>query len=71
MIAAASNLTDNFVELDVSFGAWLALGVAIAVMLAIDLFRHRDNHEPTQKEALLESAVWVACGLALRRFDPS
>jgi tellurite resistance protein TerC len=64
MIAAASNLTDNFVELDVSFGAWLALGVAIAVMLAIDLFRHRDNHEPTQKEALLESAVWVACGLA-------
>lgn len=64
MLAAAGDLSDNFVELDVSFGAWLALGVTIAVMLAIDLFRHRDNHEPTQREALVESAVWVACGLA-------
>ena len=63
MIAAATNL-NNFVELDVGIGAWAALGVAIAAMLAIDLFRHRDNHEPSQKEALLESAVWVACGLA-------
>ena len=27
----------------------------IATMLAIDLFRHRDDHEPKPKEALLES----------------
>jgi len=63
MIAAASNLNENFVDLDVSVWAWVALGLVIAAMLAVDLFRHRDNHEPSQKEALLESAVWVACGL--------
>ena len=25
---------------------------------------HRDNHEPTTKRALVESSVWIACGLA-------
>lgn len=64
MIAAASDLNENFVELDVAIWAWVALGLVIALMLAVDLFRHRDNHEPSQKEALAESAVWVACGLA-------
>ena len=44
--------------------AWLALVVLIGVMLAVDLVRHRDDHEPTMREALGESAVWVACGLA-------
>ena len=33
-------------------------------MLAIDLYRHRDDHEPTPREALVESSVWIACGLA-------
>ena len=54
----------NFVDLDVQGWAWLALGAAIAVMLAIDLYRHRDDHPPTPREALIESSVWVACGLA-------
>jgi tellurite resistance protein TerC len=30
----------------------------------IDLYRHRDDHEPSQKEALIESAIWVSFGLA-------
>jgi len=34
------------------------------VMLGIDLYRHRDDHEPSQKEALIESAIWVSFGLA-------
>lgn len=44
--------------------AWGALGLVILVLLGIDLYRHRDDHTPTQKEALLESAAWVGCGLA-------
>ena len=33
-------------------------------MLTIDLVRHRDDHEPSTREAFKESAIWVACGLA-------
>ncbi len=54
----------QFVDLDVPVGAWIGLLATIAVMLAIDLYRHREAHAPTPKEALTESIVWVACGLA-------
>jgi tellurite resistance protein TerC len=60
---AAANARDNFVELDVSVWAWIGLGAVIVVLLAIDLYRHRDDHAPTPREAFIESAVWVACGL--------
>jgi tellurite resistance protein TerC len=33
-------------------------------MLAVDLYRHREAHAPSPREALIESTVWVACGLA-------
>ncbi len=55
---------DNFVDLDVPAWAWIALAVTIALMLGIDLFRHRVPHEPTPREALTESLIWVACGLS-------
>src|SRR4051812_50198249 len=32
-------------------------------MLAIDLYRHREAHAPTPKEAAVESIIWVMCGL--------
>ncbi|MCE9621324.1 MAG: TerC family protein [Actinomycetia bacterium] len=54
----------QFVDLDVPVWAWGALIAVIFAMLAVDLYRHRDDHEPTPKEALIESLVWVACGLA-------
>ena len=54
----------NFVDLSVPVWRWVALGAVIALLLGIDLYRHRDDHEPTPKEALGESLVWVACGLA-------
>ena len=62
LFAAAGR--DNFVDLDVPVWAWVGLGLLIATMLVIDLVRHRDDHEPTPREALAESAVWIACGLA-------
>ena len=54
----------QFVDLDVPAWAWFALIGIICLLLAIDLYRHRDDHAPTPKEALIESMVWVACGLA-------
>ena len=54
----------EFVDIDVPLWAWGVLLAVIVGMLAIDLVRHRDDHEPTTREALLESSVWIACGLA-------
>lgn len=62
MFAAADR--SQFVDLDVPAWAWMSLGIAIVTMLAVDLYRHRDAHEPTPKEALVESIVWVLCGLS-------
>jgi tellurite resistance protein TerC len=44
--------------------AWLLLTVAIAAMLALDLFLHRDNHVIGFREAAVWSGVWIAAGLA-------
>ncbi len=54
----------NFVDIDVSVGAWIALLAVIVAMLAIDLYRHREAHAPTPREAATESVIWVMCGLA-------
>jgi len=59
----AAETRSSFVDLDVPVWAWFALAGVIGTMLAVDLYRHRDNHEPTPKEALAESVVWVLCGL--------
>ncbi len=63
MLLAAAESNANFVNLNVPFWAWIALVAVLGLMLAIDLFRHRDDHEPSPKEALRESLAWVACGL--------
>ncbi|MDZ4233007.1 MAG: TerC family protein [Dietzia sp.] len=42
---------------------WVALTAAIAVMLALDLFLHRDNHVIGFREAAVWSAIWIAAGL--------
>jgi tellurite resistance protein TerC len=52
-----------FVQLDIEPWHWVgALGL-IAALLAIDLVLHRGHREPTFRRSLLESGVWVACGL--------
>ena len=60
----ASSKTSNFVDLNVPLYAWLALGAVIVLMLVVDLVRHKDDHEPSPREALMESCIWVACGLS-------
>ncbi|MBI4883432.1 MAG: TerC/Alx family metal homeostasis membrane protein [Actinobacteria bacterium] len=63
-IASPDTAGSKFVDLDVPVGAWIALLGVILVMLAIDLYWHREAHAPSPREALTESAVWVLCGLA-------
>ncbi|WP_324789853.1 TerC family protein [Streptomyces sp. H51] len=43
---------------------WAAVTLVIAVMLAVDLIAHRDNHVIGFREAAVWSAVWIAIGLA-------
>ena len=51
--------------MDVPLTLWGALIAGIVVMLAIDLFLHRDAHEIRLKEAAIWSAIWVVVGLAV------
>ncbi len=67
-LLAAEAGSSELVDLDVAVWAWFALLAAIVTMLAVDLYRHREAHAPTPREALTESAVWVACGLAFAGF---
>lgn len=61
---AAGSPRANFVDIDVSTWSWVFLIVAIVVLLGADLWRHREAHTPTFREAALESTFWVACALA-------
>lgn len=50
-------------DFPVPLWAWVALGAGIAVMLAIDLLLHRDDHVVSFREAAIWSAIWIAAGL--------
>ncbi len=63
LLAVEESSRDNFVDLDVSTGWWIGLAVTILIMLAIDLYRHRDDHEPSPREATLETLGWISVGL--------
>jgi tellurite resistance protein TerC len=54
----------RFADINVPGWAWAALVGLLALLLAVDLYRHRHDHQPTAKQALAESAAWVACGLS-------
>ncbi|BEL04178.1 TerC family protein [Actinoplanes sichuanensis] len=47
----------------VSWWIWAVLFLAVAAMLAIDLFLHRDNHVIGFREAAVWSGIWIAAGL--------
>jgi tellurite resistance protein TerC len=49
--------------MDVSLFAWGLVLTAILVMLAIDLFLHRDAHVIGVKEAAVWSGIWVVTGV--------
>ncbi|MEY3407704.1 MAG: hypothetical protein RL038_765 [Actinomycetota bacterium] len=49
--------------MDVPISIWIGLFAIILVMLAVDLFMHRDHHEISVKEAAVWTAIWIAIGL--------
>ncbi len=61
---AATSDSTTFVDVDVSMWHWAGLLAVIVALLAVDLALHRGNHEPTTKRAVIESSVWIGCGLA-------
>jgi tellurite resistance protein TerC len=64
-LLAAESGDGNFVELDVELWQWGVLLALIIAMLLVDLLVvHREAHEIKTKEAAIESAVWIAFGLA-------
>ena len=65
---AAESGDVKFLDLDVVAWQWGVLASAIVALLAIDLYRHREAHAPTFREAGTESAFWVFCGLLFSLF---
>ena len=64
-LLAAESARDNFADIEVHLWHWGALLGVIILLLLIDLLVvHREAHEVTTKEAAIESAVWISCGLA-------
>jgi tellurite resistance protein TerC len=64
-LIAAETSNRNFVDLDVELWHWGVLLAIIFLLLLVDLLVvHREAHEVHTKEAAIESAVWISCGLA-------
>lgn len=53
----------SFTDLHPSLLAWVVLGSCITILIAFDLWRHRDDHEPTAREALKETIFYIVIGL--------
>jgi tellurite resistance protein TerC len=65
IVAAESSARENFAILDVELWHWGVLLAIIVVLLLVDLLVvHKEAHEVDTKEAAIESAVWIGCGLA-------
>jgi tellurite resistance protein TerC len=62
MHALVESTRENFVSIDDSLFDWLLLLVIIVFLVAIDLYRHRDDHEISGREALTETIVWIVIG---------
>ena len=53
---------ERFVSINDDAMDWVLLLGVIVLLIAIDLFRHRDDHEPSGREALTETVVWIVIG---------
>jgi tellurite resistance protein TerC len=63
-LLATAEASADFADLDVTTWQWVALVALIGALLAVDLVAHRGDHVPTARRALVESSIWVLCGLA-------
>ena len=64
-LLAAGESNRNFVQLDVELWHWAVLLALIVVLLLVDLFVfHKEAHEVKTREAVIESCIWISCGIA-------
>ena len=63
-VLASSEAATNYTDFYVPLWVWAAFLALIALLLGIDLFIHRRAHKISHKEAAIESAIWIACGLS-------
>ncbi|MFP3900338.1 MAG: TerC family protein [Acidimicrobiia bacterium] len=62
---ASSSTRESFASFDVPVWVWLVFLAVVTILLVGDLLLvHRTPHAPTSKEAAIESAVWIAIGVA-------
>jgi tellurite resistance protein TerC len=59
----AAPTSGQFVQLHVATWQWLVLIALLVALLSIDLMVHRTAREPTARRALVESSIWIGCGL--------
>jgi tellurite resistance protein TerC len=65
LTASASETTDKFATFSVAPWIWVAFVAFVSTLLVIDLLLvHRTAHVISTKEAAIESAVWIAIGVA-------
>lgn len=63
--AAETTGRDNFASFEVPGWVWAVFVTVVVVLLLVDLLLvHRTAHVITVREALIESAVWIALGLS-------
>ena len=64
-LAAARSEADKFVDIEAEPWQWGLLLAIIIVLLMIDiLVIHREAHVIHVREAAIEAAIWISCGLA-------
>jgi tellurite resistance protein TerC len=64
-LLAAESSNENFVDVHVELWHWGVLLAIIFALLLVDLLVvHKEAHEVQTKEAAIESAVWISCGVA-------
>ena len=65
VLASGSSRAANFASFDVHPWQWAVFVGFLAVLITADLLLvHRTAHEITFREAAIESAIWIAIGLA-------
>ena len=64
-LASASEPSENFVSFTVAPWIWVAFVGFVSLLLVVDLLLvHRTAHVISTKEAAIESAIWIAIGVA-------
>ena len=53
---------------DIPVWGWTIFGIAVVVMLAIDLLAHRKQHEESRRTAAIWTAIWIGAGLLFNVF---